>query len=207
MPQDEVTTWMFQLANGDSTAASPLWDKYFSDLVRLATRKLGGVPLRDVAPEDIALSAMQSFYHGITHRKFDAMNDRTDLWKLLVTITARKVTAHRRRHFAQKRGGGMVRGESVFEQYDEQRDNPDGIGNVLGTAPTPEFAVSVAENCESLLQQLADETLHRIAVMTLEGYRTEEIALKLDCAKRTVERKLARIREIWSEKSCLKTRG
>lgn len=199
MLQDDVTQWMLHLANGDTTAAGPLWDRYFAELVRLASRKLCGVPLRDVDPEDIALSAMKSFYLGITNRKFDALKDRTDLWKLLVTITARKVTAHRRRHFAKKRGGGMVRGESVFERNDTQQDNPDGIGNVLGTAPTPEFAVSVAEKCETLLRKLEDETLRRIAIMTLEGYRTEEIAKELDCAKRTIERKLSRIREIWSE--------
>jgi DNA-directed RNA polymerase specialized sigma24 family protein len=141
---------------------------------------------------------MNSFYQGLAQHKFDHLHNRDDLWKLLVTITARKATAKRRAHFAQKRGGGQVRGESVFgSQDDEQR----GLAHVLGTEPTPELAVSVAENCRQLLDQLQDETLRQIALWTLEGYRTEEIAAKLGCVRRTVERKLERIREIWSGNS------
>jgi len=48
-----------------------------------------------------------------------------------------------------------------------------------------------------MLDQLQDETLRQIALWTLEGYRTEEIADKLGCVRRTSERKLERIREIW----------
>ena len=128
--------------------------------------------------------------------KFGHLHNRGDLWKLLVTITARKATAKRRAYFSQKRGGGLIRGESIFMQTGEEQG---GIANILGTEPTPEFAVSVAEGCRELLDQLPDETLRQIALWTLEGYRTEEIAEKLGCVRRTVERKLERIREIWSE--------
>jgi len=143
------------------------------------------------------LSAMNSFYQGMTQKKFDHLKSRDDLWKLLVTITARKATAKLRRHYAQKRGGGGVRGESVFQQEDDLRN--DGIGNVLGTEPTPEFALGVAENCQLLLDKLGDDMLRQIALLTLEGYRTEEIAVKLGCVRRTIERKLERIRELWAE--------
>jgi len=91
-----------------------------------------------------------------------------------------------------------VRGESIFIQADGDEMNG-GIGNILGTEPTPELAAGVAENCQVMLNQLNDETLQQVALLTLEGYRTEEIAQKLDCARRTIERKLSRIREIWGE--------
>ncbi len=194
---EEVTQWILHLADGDQSAAQKIWDEYFTKLVRLARRKLEGMPLREVDEEDVALSAMNSFCMGISQRKFDGIQNRTDLWKLLVTITARKATAKLRRHFAQKRGGGGVRGESVFMHDDD--DLREGIGNILGSEPTPELASDVAENTQRLLDKLGDETLKQIAVLTLEGYRTEEIAVKLDCVRRTVERKLERIREIWAD--------
>jgi len=191
-----VSQWMLHLAEGDADAAQKIWNDYFGKLVRLARRKLEGVPRRDSDEEDVALSAMNSFYQGLTQHKFDHIHNRDDLWKLLVTITVRKATALRRSHFAQKRGGGQVRGESVFGYQDDEHN---GLTRILGTEPTPELAVEVAENCRKMLDQLQDETLRQVALWTLEGYRTEEIAGKLGCVRRTVERKLERIREIWKE--------
>ncbi len=192
---EEVSRWVLHLADGDEDAANEVWNEYFGKLVRLARRKLDGMPLRDVDEEDVALSAMNSFYRGMAQQRFDTLKNREDLWKLLVTITARKASAKLRRHYAQKRGGGGIRGESVFQQDDDSMR--DGIGNVLGREPTPELALGVAENCQVLLDKLGDDMLRQIALMTLEGYRTEEIASKLGCVRRTVERKLERIRETW----------
>jgi len=191
-----VSQWMMHLAEGDDEVAQKIWSDYFGKLVRLARRKLEGIPSRDYDEEDVALSAMNSFYHGLAQHKFDHLHHRDDLWKLLVTITARKVTARRRSYFAQKRGGGRVRGESIFGHQDEEQD---GLAKVLGSEPTPELAAEVAENCRQMLDQLNDETLRQVALWTLEGYRTEEIAEKLGCVRRTVERKLERVREIWGE--------
>ena len=198
MSREQVTQWMIHLKQGDEVAAGQLWNEYFAKLTRLAKRKLEGMPLREADEEDVALSAMNSFCMGMANHRFDALQNRDDLWKLLVTITARKATSKRRRHYTQKRGGGGVRGESIFIQADGDEMNG-GIGNILGTEPTPELAAGVAENCQVMLNQLNDETLQQVALLTLEGYRTEEIAQKLDCARRTIERKLSRIREIWGE--------
>ncbi len=205
---EEVSNWVLHLANGDQDASQKIWDEYFGKLVRLARRKLDGMPLRDVDEEDVALSAMHSFYQGVTQRKFDNLKNKEDLWKLLVTITARKATAKLRRHYAQKRGGGGIRGESVFQQNNNLMDGrDDGIGNVLGSEPTPELAMGVAENCQTLLDKLGDDTLRQIALMTLEGHRTEEIAVHLGCVRRTVERKLERIREIWGDDDASRDEG
>lgn len=197
MTRDDFSDWLIGLGRGDEQMAAMVWDEYFGKLVRLARRKLEGMPLRDVDEEDVALSAMKSFYQGMLEHKFDALAGRDDLWKLLVTITARKATAKLRRHYAQKRGGGGVRGESFFAHVNDG-EHYGGSGEVLGREPTPELAERVAENCSHYLDLLDDETLRQIALMTLEGYRTEEIAVKLGCVRRTVERKLERIRDIWT---------
>ena len=48
---------------------------------------------------------------------------------------------------------------------------------------------------------LDDETLRVVAVMKLEGHSHAEIAGRLRCSVRTVERKLALIRERWQWES------
>ena len=44
---------------------------------------------------------------------------------------------------------------------------------------------------------LEDDGLRQIAVWKMEGYENDEIARRLGCGVRTVERKLGVIRAIW----------
>ena len=96
----------------------------------------------------------------------------------------------------QKRGDGKVRGESVFGGTDDAPER--GIGNVLGHEPTPEIAAVAAEECQRLLALLPNDTLRDVAQRKLEGYTNEEIADQLQCAPRTIERRLQKIREAWN---------
>jgi DNA-directed RNA polymerase specialized sigma24 family protein len=196
---EEVTQWMVRLGNGDQQAAQALWEEYFVKLVRYARRNLDGVPRRAADEEDVALSAMRSFCQAVAEHRFEQVKDREDLWKLLVTITARKACALRRRQFADKRGAGQVRGESAFlgAGRSDEPDHEKGIAAVLGKEPTPELAAMVAEECRQLLDRLGDETLRQVALWRLEGHSAREIAAKLGCVRMTVQRKLSLIRQRW----------
>ncbi len=194
MNDDEVTIWLKGMTNESPLAIEQVWNAYYEKLVRYARRKLGDAPRRDADEEDVAISAMNSFYRGAKAGRFPKLDDRDDLWKLLLTITARKAKKRIRYNMTEKRGAGAVRGESVFGQPDEGRI---GLGEVLGNEPSPELADQVVDQCSELLDQLNDARLNEIAIMRLEGYTNEEIASHLDCAVRTVERKIMRIRDIW----------
>ncbi|MCA9213223.1 MAG: sigma-70 family RNA polymerase sigma factor [Planctomycetales bacterium] len=195
MVDEEITIWLNRLRSGDSRAVEVIWQQYFEKLIRFARQRMSNMPRRVVDEEDVAISAMNSLYRGAAGERFPKLNDRHDLWKLLVTITARKTIHHQRRNMAEKRGGGKVRGESVFFRPD---DDQVGLEQVLGSEPTPELAASVSEACAELLAKLDDEKLRTIAQLKLEGYTNDEIAEKLDCTTRTIERKLERIRSKWS---------
>jgi DNA-directed RNA polymerase specialized sigma24 family protein len=197
--ENGVSVWIDGLRDGDSVAVNAIWEQYFPKLVRYARRKIENMPRRIFDEEDVALSAMRSFFQGMEDGEFSKVDDRQDLWKLLVTITARKAHAQRRKSLRGKRGGGNVRGESVFTPGHSGSDPGWGIGDVLGEDPTPEMAAMVMENVDRLLEGLQDETLREVALMKLEGFTNEEVADKLGCVRRTVERKLERIRDIWSE--------
>jgi DNA-directed RNA polymerase specialized sigma24 family protein len=194
---DEVTVWLRGLRAGDVAAIDAVWQAYYDKLTRLLRRRVQQAPLKIADEEDIALSALNSFYDGVQQGRFPKLDDRHDLWKILVTIACRKFNAFRDRQRAQKRGGGNLRGESVFG-LDPAADQPRGIEQVLGSEPTPEVAAAVAETIELLLSQLRDPLLRSIATFKMEGYTNEEIAVKLSCTTRTVERKLERIRQEWS---------
>lgn len=192
----EFRCWISKLAAGDEAAAQAVWEQYFDKVVRLARRKLEGMARRVVDEEDVALSALKSFVRGVERGRFPQLSDHDDLWRILVTIAARKAIAQRKRQLAQKRGGGEERGESVFATGNNE-GRAGGIADVLGEEPTPEFQAMMAEQCEALLSRLEDSSLRDLALRKLEGYTNQEIAESLGCTARTIERWLSRIRDKW----------
>jgi DNA-directed RNA polymerase specialized sigma24 family protein len=192
---DIISQWLKKVHGVDEKFAQAIWEMYFQKLVQLARQKLGSLPRRDEDEEDAALSAMDSFLQGAKEGRFPQVGDRDDLWRLLVTITVRKVTARRRRFFAQKRGAGDVRGESVFRDADA---GSDGIDQILGEEPTPELADEMIGTCDELLGKLEHPELKTIALYKMESYTNGEIAMLLGCSLRTVHRRLDKIRALWS---------
>jgi DNA-directed RNA polymerase specialized sigma24 family protein len=79
-------------------------------------------------------------------------------------------------------------------------DADGALQDVIGNEPTPELAASFAEECKRLLEALDNAELRQVAVWKMEGYTVEEIAQRLGCVERTVERKLKVIRSIWKSK-------
>jgi hypothetical protein len=98
-----VTTWIGELREGNSAAAQQLWERYYAQLLVFARRKLRGTPQREADEEDVALSAFHSFCQTAT--RFPRLNNRDDLWQILIMLTARKSSHQRRRQLALKRGG------------------------------------------------------------------------------------------------------
>jgi DNA-directed RNA polymerase specialized sigma24 family protein len=193
-----VTQWFEEVEQGDSAAAQALWERYFPELVRLAREKLGGSPRAAADEEDIALSVMDSLFDAAQQNRFPNLADRDDLWRLLIRMTARKVVDLRRHQSRQRRGGGKVLNESSLRR--PTSDVPDQtLAQVVGTTPTPEFAVMVAEEYRERLEQLEDRMLQSIAIAKMQGYENREIARQLDCSVRTIERRLELIRRKWDE--------
>ena len=194
--EDEITVWMNQLDDQSSQAARKIWEHYYEKLIRYASRKLGDAPRRMVDEEDIVVSAMHSLHRGLRDGRFPDFASRDDLWRILLTITSNKAKKSIRREMTQKRGGGAIRGESIFVRANE--DGP-GIAGMAGTEPTPEFAEMVSVECDDLIEQLGDPGLKKVSLMKLQGFTNEEIAAEMGSSVRSVERKLARIRLVWAD--------
>ena len=186
MPEPgEITRWLAELRAGDDAAAGRLWEAYFRRLVGLARARLANRPAGPAGSEDVALSAFDTFCRGAEAGRFPRLTDRTDLWQVLVTLTARKAIDAVRREHAGKRGGGAVEGGQ-------------SLADLVGDEPTPEVVAEVTEGVRALLDRLGDDELKRIAVWKVEGYTDREIAEKLDRGVSTIERKLKLIRLKWA---------
>jgi RNA polymerase sigma factor (sigma-70 family) len=184
MSGDEFRDWIDGLTQGKAQAAQAIWEQYYTRLVRLANHRLGQ-GRRVVDAEDVVLSAVGSFCRGLRAGRFPRLDDELDLWKILVTITGRKVFAVWRKQ--QRR---RVEGESALTPTG-------GIAAVLGTEPTPELAAIAVEQFQRLIDRLDDEVLKQVAMMKFELYTREEIAQRLGCSETTVKRACRRIRKKW----------
>jgi len=191
MSSDEsVTHLIHMLKVGDRLAAQGLWEAYFQRLVGLARARLAGTPTPVADAEDVALSAFDSFYRRAERGEFPHLEDRNDLWQLLFVLTVRKAINLVRYQGRKSRDPGRLVSLSDLE-------GP-AADAVLGAEPSPELAAEMVDECRRLLDLLPGATLRSVALWKMEGYSNGEIAARLDCVEKTVERKLRLIREIWS---------
>jgi RNA polymerase sigma factor (sigma-70 family) len=183
-----ISAWIDRLRDSDPDAGRVLWERFADRMLAVARRRLGGAPRRAADEEDAVLAAFEAFLRGVREGRFPRLNDRDDLWAVLLTLTRRAAGRLVRDEARQRRGGGAVRGESAWEgQHHEPADE----------GPDPEEAAACQDELRRLLEALPDDQLRRIALAKLEGRTNEEIASREDCALATVERRLKLIRLTW----------
>jgi RNA polymerase sigma factor (sigma-70 family) len=175
-----ITRLIRAVQDGSSSAVRPLLAAYFDRLVQLASKRLQNLPGLDGYDEDLALRSFHSVYQRLRDpgRPLD-LAGRDDLWRLLATRTI-------------SRAIDLIRQHRPAEDLGEQE-----AMHLLTREPTPEEAAEVADECRRLLDALQETELRQIALWKVEGYTNEEIATRLDCVPRTIERKVSRIRMLW----------
>jgi DNA-directed RNA polymerase specialized sigma24 family protein len=158
-------------------AVRALWDRYFAEMVRRASSRLRGAPRALNNGEDVALSAFYSFVERAAEGAFPRLEDRHDLWRLLITITARKAALQYRRT------GPPLSNVPVLDE-------------MVSPEQTPDLIAMVEDELRSL-RELLNEDCRTVADRKLEGWTNKEISQELGWSTRKVERKISIIRDIW----------
>lgn len=180
--QELVAAWR----SGEQRAATILVDRYLVRLTALVRARLSRRLARRVDPEDIVLSAWRSFFFAASNGR--ASPDAEDeLWPLLATIALRKLARQAARQRAERR--------SVDREVESE-----GLIELTAADPTPEDAIAVADEVESILANL-DALDREIFVRRMRGETTQEMAIALDCSDRTVRRAGERIRSVVAARS------
>jgi hypothetical protein len=177
-------------------AAREIWARYSDRLLSLARKQLAARIRRREDEQDVLQSMYKSFCLRQQRGQY-SIDDRNDLWNLLVTITEHKATNVAARHSRQRR-------DTRKEQQDSERPAGDDraplTAGLAGRDPLPGEAAILNLELERRLNALPAE-LRQVVLWKLEGWTNEEIAspLRMNCAVRTVERKLAIVRGLWQQ--------
>jgi RNA polymerase sigma factor (sigma-70 family) len=193
-----VSHWLDQLATEEASVAErQLFDRYFEKLIEVARLKLRSASRSIDDEEDLALSAIDSFFRRAAGGEFPELSRRHELWSLLVTMVARKAVNRFKKDRALKRGGAHNH-RQLRHEGDSSRSS---LPELIADEPTPEVLAELNEEMHRRLALLDGELLREVALLRLQGFTNVEIAGRLGIAERTVRRKINRIRREWTENS------
>ncbi len=204
----QVTIWLRKLESGDAESARDLYQHFCSRLQALVS---GQIPTHIRATydhDDVAVSAFHSLFLGVREQRYQ-FDNRDDIWRLLMVIAERKIAKRIRYETRDKRDIRRRMQDSVFLRRtpEQQAEVLGGVNALPDYEPTPEFATEVAETCQNLLASLPDDSCRKIALLMLENYTAEQVAEKLGCSRRTVQRKLLVIRRTWQDAGGIEISG
>jgi DNA-directed RNA polymerase specialized sigma24 family protein len=193
-----VTAWIEQLKAGDEGALGKLHARYWPYLTELARRKLGGAPRRATDEEDVAQQAFWGFYQSLRAGRLPRLTNRQDLGALLAHITAcQAVNQIKHELGVQKRGGGRVQGESILAEDSPSGESaPRGLAQVEAPGLSPQEQLLLQDCYERYVGTLPDH-LRAYAELYLAGLPYREIAERMGCTERTVDRKVALLVARW----------
>jgi len=186
-----VSNWLKELKTGDQNAVEAIWNRYYQRVVEFAIRKMKINPDRAIDGEDIAQLTMHRFCLNATSGNYPDLDDRQQLWDLLVVYTLNRIRKHLRECNRTKRSG-MHR--VVFEFKRSQ---------VLQDLRSPEAPTIMADMVQSWLDRLDREDpsgqLKQIAIWSMEDISGSEIARIMKKRKSAILQQIRLIRLLWEE--------
>jgi RNA polymerase sigma-70 factor (ECF subfamily) len=184
---DSFSDIMARLQAGDQAAAREIFNRFVDKLIRLARSRFDAKLRAKVDPEDVAQSALKSFFLRYHEGKLE-VRDWGNLWGLLTMITLRKcvdrVAYHRADRRDVQREAGAHPGTAGTDPWWE----------AVARDPTPEEAAVLADTVTQLLRHLDTEE-RPVVEMSLQGYTTLEISKQTGRPERSVRRLRERIRK------------
>jgi hypothetical protein len=186
-----ITQWLQRLHSGEADAAKEIWNRYYPRVVRLAALQLIKSDDRSIDEEDVAQSTFRTVYLAVMNGKYPDIEDRRDLWRLLLVSTLNRVRRHHRDSHTLKR--------SVNELVTQDQSRRRLIMEISG----PDAQAEMADLIETLFRRLDQEDptgeLRQIALLKLEEHSASAIARRLKRRKNHVLQRIRLIRILWEE--------
>lgn len=196
-PAGSITRMIRRLATDEQQTLFDLHRRCWPMVVELASRRVG-VRLRRVADEeDIAAEAFWGFWQAFHQQRVPRLRNRHDLFALLAHLVACRSATQANREFKVARRG---QGRAALESELTPADAREGILSQFSDARlAPEEQIAIDDLYQTFVEGLPD-SLREIARLHVGGWSPGEIAERLNCAHRTVTRKIAAVCLCWNDR-------
>ncbi len=178
-----VSHWIAQAKTGDEIALARLHQRYWPALVGLARQRLHGSPIPS-DEEDVAQQAFWGFYEAVKCQRVPNLENRHQFLALLSHIVFCKACNQINHELTARKGGGRV-----------QQLLP--IAALVDDAAYSPLQEAILKDCYQRYVGAMPENLRPYAELFLQGYTRQEIAEQMNCADRTVDRKISLVKEYW----------
>ncbi len=190
IPLGSVSGWIAKMRQGDGVAIGNLVARYFRKISQFADNKLRrGIRVTDDG-EDIAISVLQTILQSSADGRFPNLQDRDDLWLLMIVIAQHDVIDRQRT---------ALRRTPMYTMTDMLETFNLDLNEFLGQEDSHAKAMEIIECWEELLKSLPDDRFREIARLKLQGHTNRKIAETLNIGPRTMDRKVNMITQQWQE--------
>jgi RNA polymerase sigma-70 factor (ECF subfamily) len=169
-----------QVCAGDDGAAAKLYDRYASRIRDLVHENLSRAVAARVDDDDIVQSVFRRFFSAMSQGRY-TLPSCQELWHLLVVITLNRLRSEEQFQRALKRDVGRTSTTEDPACAPRCREDPEGLNGFL-TVAVREVLQRLPGRCEEVVR------------LRMDGYEIREIAVRLHCSRRTVERLLQEAR-------------
>ena len=192
LPQGSVSVWIAKMRQGDPLAIGNLVARYFGKLAQFSDIKLRrGIRVTDDG-EDIAISVLQSITRNTAKGRFPNLQDRDDLWFLMIVIAQHAVIDRQRTELRREKMIAPTHTMTdLLENYNVNLDQ------FLGQEDSQSKLLEITDCWEELLKTLPDDRNRNVARLKIQGYSNREIGEMLEMVPRTVDRKVKLIAQRW----------
>ncbi|MDB4370779.1 ECF-type sigma factor [Mariniblastus sp.] len=192
---DPVTIWIEQVRQSDDEAIKRVWQHFADGLQEYARGKIHPKTRRVYDEQDAVQSMFLSLCQGLKADRYPDLQNRDNLWRLMLVMTGRKISKRHRFDRQLKRDNRRLLTDSYFVQNSQDRNSPNQYPPAA--EPTPELLAEFADTSSALIEALGTDNLKDVALLRIEGLDDCEIASRLQCSRSTVQRRLVMIRKIW----------
>jgi hypothetical protein len=189
-----VTRWIEGAKQGeDSAVYQAIWIRYFDQLVTLARQLLHENARGAADEEDIAINVLDCICRGFKNGRFNYVDNRNILWKVLNTLISRRVFDHHQRVFAAPNN------VTYSINVSDSEGSLNWLDQIADKNPSPAEAYELIDTIEAGMRSLTRDYLKSVAIQKLEGLTNKEIAKQEGVIEETIRRRVDKIRDTWTK--------
>jgi RNA polymerase sigma factor (sigma-70 family) len=208
-PEEDTSIIVQKYAAGEVSTLEKLVHRYDRKMIQLANRYMQRLRMYNPAydGEDAVHDTLIKLLHRADDCQLDSVQSSVEFWRVFFNMLKCEIRDARDHFASRKQGGpgtrryrrrsglGGLEDDGVSTRGQASRSNEDAINSLYSLLPPPEDLALIKLEIEEFLQYLDDPISRRIMILKVESHTNKEIAGLLDVNERTIERRVATIRD------------